>query len=104
MADERRLSLGLALQELLGNDHVYYQPPESLKIKYDCIIYNLVGGNTIYSDDIPYNFRRRYEITYITKQPDSELVDKLATSLPMIKFDRHFVTENLHHYTYTIYW
>lgn len=104
MTDNHRLSLGKEFEALLGNDHVYFQPPESLKIKYDCIIYSLAGGRTRFANDKPYKFRRVYDVTYITKKPDSELVDQIATHFPMIEFTRHYTSDNLHHYAYRIWW
>lgn len=35
-----RLELQSKLVELLGSKHVYYQPPESVKIEYPAIVYS----------------------------------------------------------------
>ena len=35
-----RLALQTKLEELLGSRHVYYQPPESLKMEYPAIRYS----------------------------------------------------------------
>lgn len=92
------------LKELMGNDHVYFQPPETLKLQFPCIIYQLDTGDTQFSDDMPYYFTRRYQLTLVTKDPDSELIDKIATSLPSIRLDRFFTAENMNHYIYKLYW
>ena len=35
-----RLNLQDKLEEVLGSKQVYFQPPESLKLKYPCIVYS----------------------------------------------------------------
>jgi hypothetical protein len=99
-----RLDLQDKLIELIGNNHVYFQPPESVKLQFPCIIYNLDSGDTQFAMDLPYTFTRRYEIMFITKDPDSELIDKIAKAFPMIRFDRSYCTDNLNHYTYKLYY
>ncbi len=37
----RRLELHAKLVDFLGSGHVYFQPPESVRLTYPCIIYNL---------------------------------------------------------------
>lgn len=100
---DRRNYLHLKLKELIGNDHVYFQPPENIKLKYPCFIYNLSSGLTTHADDKPYLFRRRYELMFITKNPDNELIDKIAFSFPTIEFDRWYTSDNLNHYVYHFY-
>lgn len=99
-----RESLSNELRALLGSTNVYFQPPESTKIKYPCIIYNLDTGDTQFADNKPYTFTRRYQITYICKDPDSDTIDKIAKHFPRIVFDRHFASDNLNHYTYKLYY
>ena len=38
MAETKQEKLGKALIELLGSNNVYFQPPESIKIDYPCIV------------------------------------------------------------------
>ena len=40
---ENRLDLHEELCELLGSRHVYFQPPESIKLIYPCIVYSMSG-------------------------------------------------------------
>ena len=98
-----RLSLHAKFISLLGTNNVYFQPPESIKLVYPCIVYRRSSGNTKYSNDMPYLFTQAYEVTVITSDPDSPLVRAIATGFPLIRYDRHFVTDNLNHDVYTIY-
>ena len=43
-----------------------------------------------------------YSVTVIEKDPDSSIPDRVAM-LPKCLFDRHYVTENLHHDSFVIY-
>lgn len=83
--------------------HIYFQPPESLRIKYPCIVYDLKDIRPWYANNRKYAMFRAYELTFISKYPDSEVVDRIM-SLPMCSFDRSFTAENLHHFVYTIYY
>lgn len=78
---------------------IYFQPPEGFKLEYPCIIYQLGTLTSDYADNAPYRHRVRFEVTYITRSPTSEM-RKILLSLPTSAFDRYFVTDNLHHYVY----
>ena len=99
---ERRLKLQAILEELLGSDNVYFQPPESLRIEYPCIIYRWDTGDTQFADDEPYIFMRRYQITVIDRNPDSVIPDKIR-NLPRCIMDRTYVSDNLNHYIFNLY-
>lgn len=99
----RREEFQAELEELLGNDHVYFQPPENLKLKYPCIVYGLDDIYRTAADNKAYQQRHRYMVTYITTEPASPLVDRLI-ELPLCSFNRHFKSDGLNHYNYTIYY
>ena len=83
--------------------HVYYQPPESFKMSYPCIVYEKSRMNSMYADNNPYTMQKGYTVTVIDKNPDSAIPEKVAR-LPMSRFDRHMVVDNLHHDVFTIYY
>lgn len=83
-------------------DNVFFQPPSDKKLTYPCIIYSLDAVDVLYADNGPYRLHDRYSITYITRDPDDENIHKILM-LPLCKFDRHYSSENLHHYAYTIF-
>lgn len=100
---DRRLLLHEELCSILGSRNVYFQPPESIKLEYPCIIYKRYNGSDRYADDIPYNFRFVYQVTLIERDPDSERVKKLAL-MPRCRYDRHFASDNLNHDVFVIYY
>lgn len=99
---ERRLMLHKTLVNVLGSDNVYFQPPESVKIKYPCILYERDYIDTAFADNQPYMKTKRYSVVYITKNPDSCVVDKLS-DLPMCSYERGYKSDNLNHDVFTIY-
>lgn len=103
MADNR-IDLSNLLHDVMiecgDDDNVYYQPPESMKLKYPCIIYTLRTLTSDYANNAPYRSTVSYDVTYITRNPDSQVPVKLL-SLPQFAFDRYYPFENLHHYAYT---
>jgi hypothetical protein len=97
-----RLELQSLLETLLGSRNVYFQPPPTITMKYPCIVYNLDDMDTIFADNYPYKVEKRYSLTIIDKDPDSNVPDKIALLQKCI-FDRHFVTDNLNHNIFVIY-
>lgn len=100
---ERRLELHSILVNLLGSENVYFQPPESYKISYPCIVYERSNSNTKFADNLPYKRYKRYTVTVIDYDPDTEISDKVE-DLPLCTFDRFFVSDNLNHFIYTLYY
>lgn len=98
----KRLELQSLLEGILGSRNVYFQPPENIKIAYPCIIYKRDYAVTNFADNKPYNLTKRYSVTIIDKNPDSEIPDKIA-ALPMSTFVRHFTADNLNHDIYNLY-
>ena len=97
--------LHATLQELAGPDvKVYFQPPENLKIKYPCIVFDRTNALTDYADNEPYHITKRYTVTLISKTSDNEdILDKLLM-FPMSTYDRQFVNDGLVHDVFSIYY
>lgn len=97
--------LQAALQELAGDKvKVYFQPPENLKLSYPCIVYDRTNALTDYADNNPYRVTKRYTVTLISKTADNEeLLDKLLL-FPMCTYDRQFISDNLVHDVFTVFY
>ena len=98
-----RPNLHTLLEEILGSDKVYFQPPPSVTMAYPAIVYSLAGIENTHANDEVYMQSRSYEITVIDYDPDSEIVNKISL-LPKCRFNRHFKSDNLNHYVFTIYY
>ena len=97
-----RLELQSKLEELLGFKHVYYQPPESIKMEYPAIKYSKSNIQTRSADDKKKKKMTRYEIIVIDRKPDNPVIDELL-KLPYCSYDRSYKAENLNHDVLTLY-
>ena len=89
-------------QEAAGETpHVYYQPPENLKIVYPCFVYSDSDVEVLYANDMPYLQYQEYVVTYMTRKASPPLVDAILR-LPRVRFDRHYTSENIHHYAFVM--
>ena len=103
-----RVQLSQILNELIApyvdddKKHVFFQSPSNHKLTYPSIIYSFNGFRKLYANNGTYRLYPTYSIQLIGRDPDSDLIEKLA-ELPYCSLDRTFVSDNLHHYNYTIY-
>lgn len=98
----RQRELQKTFEELLGTRNVYFQPPESMKLNYPCIIYSRNIIRNLNANNKPYKIDEGFSVMYIDKDPDSEIPLKLS-SLPKCSFDRHYTADNLNHDVFTIF-
>jgi predicted site-specific integrase-resolvase len=74
--NNRRIQLDAELRAIVG-DNVYFQPPESLKLRYPAIIYKRRPTRHTHADNINYLSHHIYEIVVVDKNPDSEIVEQM---------------------------
>lgn len=99
----QRVDLHEILCAALGSRNVYFQPPTEFKMTYDCIVYKREKIDSRYANNKPYHHTKRYSVTVIYRDPESPIPDKIA-DLPMCSHDRYFVSDNLHHDVFTLYY
>lgn len=97
-----RTQLQSLLEELLGAENVYFQPPPSLTMVHPAIVYKLDRINIDHANNKPYKHMKRYQVTVIDRDPDSDIPDKVAT-LPTCSFDRSFTADGLNHSAFNLY-
>lgn len=103
-----RLDLQRILEDTIGRrsdekQNVYFAPPTGFKLVYDCIIYKRDTAWTVPADNLRYLGRNRYTVTVISTNPDSNTPDKVWR-LPMCSKNREFVSDNLYHTVFTLYY
>lgn len=105
---DRRLKLDEelrdVLQNVLGYVNLYFQPPASVKMKYDCIRYSEETMNVTSADSMKYLVRKRYEVIVITRDPDSALPRAVLDRFEYCSPGRKYTADNLYHYPFTIYY
>lgn len=91
-----RLTLQTKLENVLGSRNVYYNPPESQKMNFPCIVYNLTNIQPIHADNQTYLDYTTYKIIYVSKQVDSPTVRDLL-NIPMTRFSTKYVKNGFWH-------
>lgn len=97
-----QLRLDLHALLLTFADHVYFQPPENIKLEYPCIIYQRDSADTKFADNRPYRYKKRYQVMVIDQDPDSPIPDKVA-DLPTCVFERHYTADYLNHDVFNLF-
>ena len=97
---DRRLQLHQILTSLTPN--VYFTPPADLKMNYPCIVYQRDYADTKFADNGVYHHTKRYQVTVIDRNSDSDIPDKVA-ALPRCLFERFFAANDLNHDIYNLY-
>ena len=72
-------------------------------MSYPCIVYERERIESDHANNKPYLHRKRYSVTVIDKDPESEIPDRIA-AFPSCRHDRHFVNDNLYHDVFTLYY
>lgn len=102
-----RLELQTMLEGVMNSlgyekDEVYFQPPASVQMSYPAIVYNLSNIETNFANNKLYLDHKAYSITVIDKNPDSDIPDRILT-LPLCRFSRFFISDNLNHWNFLLY-
>lgn len=95
-----RLELQSLFEEI--TEHVYFQPPNNVKMQYPCVIYVRDDNRSEFADNQPYVHVKRYQVTVIDQNPDSALPDKME-ELPLCSFDRFYAADNLNHHVFNLF-
>lgn len=98
-----RSDLQTLLESTIGSTNVYFQPPPNFLMAYPCIVYKPDDAITMFADDTPYRYTKRYTITVMDHDSDSLLPDKIAM-LARCVFNRFYVVDKLHHNVFLMYY
>lgn len=99
-----RLELHEEFCEILESRNVYFQPPESLKMKYPCIRYTRSGVDKQNANDRLYKSINQYEGVVIDSDPDSRIPEILIGHFPMCSIGRGYTADGLNHTPFTMYY
>lgn len=99
-----RLELHEELCNLLGSRNVYFQPPDTVEMKYDAIRYTMSKFDVKHANNAIYNGTMGYQLITIERSPDSALFSKLLNHFSMITWERSYVSNNLNHNVYQLYY
>lgn len=97
-----RLELQNKLSELCPN--VYFQPPSSVKMKYPAIVYSLEKAHMQHADNRKYIGHFCYTVTLVSTKYDENKILEILDSFEMISLNRPFVSDNLYHTVFNLYY
>ena len=100
---DRRMELHQKLVSILGSNNVYFQPPESIKLAYPCIIYERSDIDQKYANNKSYLNMVRYSLILVTRTPESSLVNQIL-GLPYCSYDRYYAADSLSHDAFTLFY
>jgi hypothetical protein len=83
---------------------VYFQPPAGQKIEYPCIVYQLASLSTNYANDAIYRKDNHYTVTIIGTDPDNDILIDEMLKLKYCSFDRRFISDNMYHDVFDLYY
>lgn len=99
-----RLELHEELCTVLGTRNVYFNTPETVKMQYDAIRYELVGKDLKHANNKVYRITNQYDGVVITKNPDTTIPDSILSQFEMCSFGRPYIADSLYHYPFTLYY
>ena len=101
---DKREQLQVALTQVLGSTNVYFQPPETMKLKYPCIIYYKTSYPLRFANNKVYKAKQCYTLTVVDKDPDSEIAYNIVDNFQYCKIDSYYRSENLNHTKLTLFY
>lgn len=102
MAD--RLLLQEELEDVLGSANVYFQPPESIKLEFPCIIYKRNRPYNQYADNLSYLFMNSYNILYIDSDPDNDMTERMRHHFSRLNIGSPYVADGRYHHPFDLYY
>lgn len=99
-----RLNLQKELEDILGTKNVYFQPPSSVIMQYDAIRYKLASPDVKRASNKIYIKTNCYEGVVITRDPDTTIPNDILEHFEKCSFGTPYVTDNLNHYPFTLYY
>lgn len=105
---DRRLQLDAELrevqEEILGYHHTYFEPTESVRMKYDAIVYEKSAMNVQRASNRSYTIRDGYQVTVISRDPETKMPWAIQNHFERCAPGRPFVRDNLYHFPFTIFY
>lgn len=102
MAQKTRLTLHDELLKLV--DNAYFQPPANIQLRFPCIIYHRDGRNVTHANDDIYLKKTGYQITVVSRDPDSPLPDEVIDHFKKAIITSEFTKDGLYHAVISLYY
>lgn len=89
-----------------GTNYIYFDPPENIQMHYPCIRYQIAKDSIKRANNKLYFSSVGYELIVINKDQDAgmTLVKKILGHFMLSTFNRHYISDGLHHFVLTIFY
>lgn len=86
------------------SDNVYFQPPQNKKMEYPCILYELKTIRSNKANNKNYITNKGYNVTYITRDPDSNVPEQILEHFEKCTFERQYKADGLYHNVISLFY
>lgn len=94
----RRTKLIREIKQVIDSSNVYFQPPESLKLNFPCVICSYDNVESAYADNLSYQRFKHYRLLVVDKNPDSKLPDLIMDHFSYTSPGRPYISDGLYHF------
>lgn len=98
----QRLALQAKLREIAPR--AWYQKPPANQMSYPCFVYKSIEPKVVYANNHGYIKIPGYEVLYISKTEDDEIMDRMIEAFSYCSVGRKYTADQLYHYPFTIYY
>ena len=99
-----RLELHRQLCEFLGSNNVYFQPPESIKMSYPAIVYDVYRVRQRFANDKQYLAYKGWTITIIDRNEEVDWITDMLEAFSYCSLERTYVADGLTHYSFILFY
>lgn len=82
----------------------YYRRPSDNKMEYPCFLYRMSPPQVLRADNRLYNLYPCYNVIYISRTPSDTIVRTMLEKFKYCSFDREYESDELYHYSFTLYY
>lgn len=101
---DRRQKLHEELKRVTGIKNVYFQPPESIKLKYPCVIYSKQPFRTVRANNTAWINNRPYRVVIVCSDGDNKFAEMLLNGFKYCSYDSRYISNNMYHDSLTIFY
>lgn len=88
----------------LGIENVYFNPPESVRMKYPCVRFRRSGMSTTSANNSRYLILDRYDAVYITYEADDPMVHTIVRHFKHCRHVQQVIKDGLVDENYVLYY
>ena len=81
----------------------YLRPPDN-RISYPCFVYKSVSPRMVRADNLGYLRSPGDEVLYISETENEAIIDALTERFPFCSPGAPYISDDLFHYPFTIYY